>query len=87
MGKWAAVVLGVLCFVGPVAAHEKRADKCGCHHQYGLRHCHPKYKTKTCEAPVKATGKVDLELALEPDHEHPEEVPNQSKVRPRSVRL
>ncbi|MDQ3263880.1 MAG: hypothetical protein M3Y59_09485, partial [Myxococcota bacterium] len=67
--------------VGPAAAHEKRADKCGCHHQYGLRHCHPKYKTKTCEAPVKATGKVDL------DHEHPEEEPNGSKVRPRSVRL
>ncbi len=86
MGKWAAaVVLGVWCWAGPAAAHEKRADKCGCHHQYGLRHCHPKYKTKTCEAPVKATETVDLDQVL--DHEHPEEEPNQSKVRPRSVRL
>lgn len=58
MGKLAAVLMGVLFLAGPAVAHEKRADKCGCHHQYGLRHCHPKFKTKTCEAPVKATAPV-----------------------------
>lgn len=36
------------------SAHEKRADPCGCHHQYGLRHCHEKKKTDHCEAPVKS---------------------------------
>jgi hypothetical protein len=32
----------------------KRVDACGCHHQYGLRHCHPKLKSSRCEAPVRA---------------------------------
>jgi hypothetical protein len=40
----------------PAQAHEKVADKCGCHSQYGLRHCHPRKKSRACEAPVK--GKV-----------------------------
>ncbi len=34
-------------------AHDDRADKCGCHNQYGLRHCHPSKKTSKCEAPAK----------------------------------
>lgn len=34
---------------------KKRVDACGCHHVYGLRHCHPTRKTDHCEAPVKAT--------------------------------
>jgi hypothetical protein len=33
---------------------QKRTDACGCHHHYGLRHCHPKKRTSRCEAPVKA---------------------------------
>lgn len=31
---------------------KKRTDSCGCHHYYGLRHCHPKLKTQKCERPV-----------------------------------
>ncbi len=31
----------------------KRVDACGCHHVYGVRHCHPNRKTSHCEAPVK----------------------------------
>jgi hypothetical protein len=46
----------VLVFAAPAFGHERVADKCGCHSQFGLRHCHPKKKTRTCEAPVN--GKV-----------------------------
>lgn len=46
-----AVALGLLV-AAPVVGHEKRTDRCGCHHQYGLRHCHPNKKTRTCEAPA-----------------------------------
>ena len=41
----------------PAAAHQRMTDKCGCHSQYGLRHCHLKKKTKVCEAPV--SGKTE----------------------------
>jgi hypothetical protein len=41
----------------PAVAHHKRVDPCGCHHQYGKRHCHPNLKSKRCEAPVKGTKK------------------------------
>ncbi|HVG61964.1 MAG TPA: hypothetical protein VNA24_25600 [Hyalangium sp.] len=33
---------------------KKRVDPCGCHHVYGIRHCHPNRKGAHCEAPVKA---------------------------------
>ena len=33
---------------------KKRVDACGCHHVYGVRHCHPDRKGKHCEAVVKA---------------------------------
>jgi cell pole-organizing protein PopZ len=33
---------------------KKRVDACGCHHVYGVRHCHPDRKGKHCEAIVKA---------------------------------
>ena len=36
-----------------VRCEKKRVDACGCHHVYGLRHCHPTRKTDHCEAPVK----------------------------------
>lgn len=50
-----ALALGGLVLALPASAHDsKRTDKCGCHHQFGLRHCHPKKKTQRCEAPVKA---------------------------------
>ncbi len=33
---------------------KKRVDSCGCHHVYGVRHCHPDRKGKHCEALVRA---------------------------------
>lgn len=40
----------------PSVCAKKRVDPCGCHHVYGLRHCHPNRKSDHCEAPVKATA-------------------------------
>src|SRR5688572_22341764 len=58
MRGWVLGVAAVLCFAGSAAAaHEnKRTDACGCHHQWGLRHCHPKKKSPRCEAPARSTG-------------------------------
>jgi hypothetical protein len=39
----------------PSVCAKKRVDACGCHHVYGIRHCHPNRKSDHCEAPVKAT--------------------------------
>jgi hypothetical protein len=44
----------------PAICGKKRVDACGCHHVYGVRHCHPKRKSEHCEAMVRAdepTGK------------------------------
>jgi hypothetical protein len=38
----------------PAVCAKKRVDACGCHHVYGVRHCHPKRKSDHCEAMVKA---------------------------------
>ena len=38
----------------PSVCAKKRVDPCGCHHVYGIRHCHPSRKGDHCEAPVKA---------------------------------
>ncbi|MCY1018101.1 hypothetical protein [Pyxidicoccus sp. MSG2] len=38
----------------PSTCAKKRVDPCGCHHVYGIRHCHPNRKGDHCEAPVKA---------------------------------
>ncbi|MCP3102526.1 hypothetical protein LZ198_26995 [Myxococcus sp. K15C18031901] len=38
----------------PSVCAKKRVDACGCHHVYGIRHCHPNRKGEHCEAPVKA---------------------------------
>lgn len=38
----------------PAVCAKKRVDPCGCHHVYGIRHCHPARKGDHCEAPVKA---------------------------------
>ena len=40
--------------LNPSVCAKKRVDPCGCHHVYGLRHCHPNRKSDHCEAPVKA---------------------------------
>ena len=56
-----AAVVGAVMLAAPALAHEsKRTDKCGCHHQYGLRHCHPDMKTRKCEAPAKAGPRDDV---------------------------
>jgi hypothetical protein len=63
MGIWAktAGVLAIALLTGlPIFAEgpcaKKRVDACGCHHVYGVRHCHPNRRTKYCEAP--ASGKL-----------------------------
>ena len=33
---------------------KKRVDPCGCHHVYGLRHCHPNRMGRHCERLVLA---------------------------------
>jgi hypothetical protein len=38
----------------PAICGKKRVDACGCHHVYGVRHCHPKRKSEHCEAMVRA---------------------------------
>jgi hypothetical protein len=38
----------------PSVCAKKRVDACGCHHVYGVRHCHPSRKSDHCEAPVNA---------------------------------
>jgi len=56
-GAWAWVwglMLGAGLLATPAWGHDHRTDRCGCHHQYGLRHCHPTKKTTNCEAPAKA---------------------------------
>ncbi len=40
--------------MNPEVCSKKRVDVCGCHHVYGIRHCHPNRKSHHCEAPVKA---------------------------------
>jgi len=40
--------------LNPAVCEKKRVDPCGCHHVYGIRHCHPNRKGAHCEAPVKA---------------------------------
>ncbi|MBF5045491.1 hypothetical protein FGE12_23995 [Aggregicoccus sp. 17bor-14] len=49
---------------------KKRVDACGCHHVYGVRHCHPDRRSKHCEAlasigaPWLQTEPLDLADAL-----------------------
>ncbi len=38
----------------PAICAKKRVDACGCHHVYGIRHCHPKRKSEHCEAMAQA---------------------------------
>ena len=60
----AAIAVAVALMAAPASAHRsKRTDKCGCHHQYGVVHCHPNLKSNRCEAPVseKAPVKKDAQ--------------------------
>lgn len=59
MGKWAvAMVLGATLWTPPLVSSgrcaKKPVDACGCHHVYGVRHCHPNRKTSKCEAVAEA---------------------------------
>jgi hypothetical protein len=66
MGILGALLVAVTVNAGPVevktapvfnpaVCSKKRVDACGCHHVYGVRHCHPKRKSEHCEAMVQAT--------------------------------
>jgi hypothetical protein len=58
MRAWVmAAALAVALLPEAAQAHyTKRTDACGCHHQWGLRHCHPSRRTSHCEAPASKTG-------------------------------
>ena len=66
MGILGALLVVVMVNTGPVEVKtapvfnpavcgKKRVDACGCHHVYGVRHCHPKRKSDHCESMVRAT--------------------------------
>ena len=75
MRGWVLGVAAALALLGgPAFGHkEKRTDACGCHHQWGLRPCHPKKKTPRCEAPV----------AQNTDHAHPHARPHENGKKPK----
>ncbi|RKH15860.1 hypothetical protein D7Y13_33060 [Corallococcus praedator] len=65
MGFLTGVVLAMSLQAGPVEmtagpvfnpalCAKKRVDPCGCHHVYGIRHCHQSRKSNHCEAQVRA---------------------------------
>ncbi|WP_257461853.1 hypothetical protein [Archangium lipolyticum] len=65
MGIFGALLVAVTVNAGPVEVKtapvfnpaicaKKRVDACGCHHVYGIRHCHPKRKSDHCEAMAQA---------------------------------
>lgn len=65
MGLFGALVVAMAVNAGPVEAKtapvfnpsvcaKKRVDACGCHHVYGVRHCHPKRTTGHCEGFAQA---------------------------------
>lgn len=65
MGILGAMVLAMTVNAGPVEVKtapvfnpsvcaKKRVDACGCHHVYGVRHCHSKRQTEHCEGVVSA---------------------------------
>lgn len=61
MGILGALLVAVTVNAGPVEVktapvfnpsicNKRRVDACGCHHVYGVRHCHPKRQTDHCES-------------------------------------
>jgi hypothetical protein len=77
MGFLSGLFLAVTLQAGPVemsagavfnpsVCAKKRVDACGCHHVYGMRHCHPNRKSNHCEAPVKAPAPVWAPEAKKP---------------------
>lgn len=64
----------------PSICAKKRVDACGCHHVYGIRHCHPNRKGEHCEAPVKA---VAPETASAPEKAKAAPAPEKKKFDPK----
>lgn len=63
---WAGVTQSSLSRARSCA--NKRTDACGCHHYFGVRHCHPKLKTDRCQrrvqrAPAPGTASDQPQLA------------------------
>jgi hypothetical protein len=50
---------------GTQSCEKKRVDACGCHHVYGVRHCHPSRRTKHCEQLAQAGTAQDFVAYLE----------------------
>jgi len=91
MGILGALLVAVTVNAGPVevktapvfnpaVCSKKRVDACGCHHVYGVRHCHPKRKSEHCEAMVQATEPAEQNashaqelFSHEPEHDTGEE--------------
>lgn len=48
---------------GTQSCEKKRVDACGCHHVYGVRHCHPTRRSKHCEQ-LAAVGKTQDFIAF-----------------------
>ena len=64
MGIFGAVVMALAVHAGPLEVKtapvfnpslcaKKRVDSCGCHHVYGVRHCHSKRSSEHCEGMVQ----------------------------------
>ncbi|RKH27054.1 hypothetical protein [Corallococcus sicarius] len=77
MGFLTGVVLAVALQAGPVELSagpvfnpslcaKKRVDPCGCHHVYGIRHCHQNRKSNHCEAQVRAYEPEETQEATDP---------------------
>jgi hypothetical protein len=78
MGILGALLVAVTVNAGPVevktapvfnpaVCSKKRVDACGCHHVYGVRHCHPKRKSEHCEAMVQAPEPAEQNMSTEPE--------------------
>jgi hypothetical protein len=70
MGIFGAFVVAMAVQAGPVEVKaapvfnpslcaKKRVDSCGCHHVYGVRHCHTKRQTEHCEGMVQRDEHAD----------------------------
>ena len=51
---------------GTASCQKKRVDACGCHHVYGVRHCHPTRKSSHCEVMASSASRASDLLDLEP---------------------
>jgi hypothetical protein len=91
MGILGALLVAVTVTAGPVEVktapvfnpsicNKKRVDACGCHHVYGVRHCHPKRKSEHCESMAqvndandKKTLSIEEIFSTDPDSEATEQ--------------